>query len=75
MNRAEFITPKAASMMKAAIERAQGRTTMPRENPAKSRAEEERGRLLRRVEAGQALTLAEYVRAEEILAHPARAAA
>jgi hypothetical protein len=62
-------------MMNAAIERELSKVTIPREGPAESRAEEERGRLLRRVEPAQSLILAEYVGAEEILAHPARAAA
>ncbi len=75
MSRPEFITPKAASMMKPVVEPALTRTTLAREEPVESRAGEELDRLLRRVGVGQSLILAEYVCAEQIRAHPTRAAA
>jgi len=66
---------KAEGAMRQALDSEPVATALRRENPRKGWAEEERSQLLRRVESGQALSLAEYVRAEEVLERSACAGA
>jgi len=72
-NRAKFCPAKAESAMKEARDPQPAATALRRENPREGWSGVERSQLLRRVEGGQALTLAEYVRAEAFLARSARA--
>jgi hypothetical protein len=68
-SKAKFLTATTDSTVKAAIEPNPAKTSLWHGKATKGRAEEGRGQLLLRVESGEPLSLAEYVRAEEMLAH------
>jgi hypothetical protein len=66
-SRPKFSPAKGESAMQTALDPEPAATALRRENPMKGWTDEGMSQLLRRAESGQALTLAEYVRAEEVL--------
>ena len=70
-NRANLLVGRAASKMKIAIEAGRARTLSGHEALTPDSAEAEGSDLMRCIASGRALSLAEYVHADEILARSA----
>jgi hypothetical protein len=66
-SRPKFCPARAESTMEKALDPEPAATELRREYPTKGWGDEEMSHLLRRVESGQSLTLAEYVRVDEVL--------